>query len=325
MRMSDWQERITQDTPPAIRAEHELRYRLAADLIEGSAIWADLGCGTGLGARAALGERRPNRALLVDLDEQATARAAHQLGIADTRQLAGDLTDRSLLAQIGDELLSVQGERIVTCFEVVEHLSTFVPLLEWACELARGNQATFLLSVPNDEFWSIANPYHVSSWGEGAFEEIRRLLPPSHTLVRQIALMGSALIDWDRTPERHELQVQTGGELAVATHFLAVFGPRHAQLRRDALAVQADLLGQRRWERQRDSNLALAENALVQQEETIAELTEQVRKDSAEFETWRSYIHELERRLGEPLSGVIQEEPPAPNAPDRLPTQQGEP
>lgn len=316
--MSDWQERITQDTPPAIRAEHELRYGLAADLIGGSVIWADLGCGTGLAALAALGDRRPDRALLVDLDEQATFRAMEQLAIADTRRLAGDLTDRSLLARIGEELLSVEGERIVTCFEVVEHLSTFVPLLEWACELARNAQATFVLSVPNDEFWSIANPYHVSSWGEGAFEELRRLLPSSHTLLRQVALTGSALVDWDRTPERHELSVQVGGDTAVATHFLAAFGPRHEQVRHQALAVQADPIEQRRWERQRESNLALAENALVEQEKTIAELTVQVRTDSAEFKKWRTYIHELERRLGEPLSGVSAEDEHAARTPDSL-------
>jgi uncharacterized coiled-coil protein SlyX len=309
--MSDWQERITHDTPPAIRAEHELRYRLAADLVDGSAIWADLGCGNGLAALGALGERRPQRAVLVDLDEQATARAAGQLAIADTRQLVGDLTDRSLLARIGEELLNAEGERIVTCFEVVEHLSTFVPLLEWAGELARDGQATFLLSVPNDEFWSIANPYHLSSWGEGAFEELRRLLPPSHTLVRQVALTGSALVDWDRTPERHELNVEAGGDAAVATHFIAVFGPRHDQVRRGGLAVQADLAEQRRWERQRESNLSLLERTTTEQRQTIAELLEQVRKDTAEFERWRAYIHELERRLGEPLSGLSEQKPAA--------------
>lgn len=306
--MSDWQERITHDTPPAIRAEHELRYRLAADLIDGSAIWADLGCGTGLAALAALGERRPERAVLVDLDEQAATRAAGHLAIADTRQLAGDLTDRSLLARIGDELLSAEGERVVTCFEVVEHLSTFVPLLEWAGELARDEQATFLLSVPNDEFWSIENPYHLSSWGEGAFEELRRLLPSSHTLVRQVALTGSALVDWERATEQHELSVQTGGDSAVATHFIAAFGPRHYQVRRGALAVQANLMDQRRWERQRESNLSLLERTTIEQRLTITELLEQVRKDTAEFETWRAYIHELEGRLGEPLSGVSGEE-----------------
>ena len=309
--MSDWQERITQDTPPAIRAEHELRYRLAADLIDGSAIWADLGCGTGLAALAALGDRRPERALLVDLDEHATTRAARQLAIADTRRLVGDLTDRSLLTRIREEMLSVDGERLVTCFEVVEHLSTFVPLLEWAADLARNGQATFLLSVPNDTFWSIANPYHMSSWGEGAFEELRRLLPSPHTLVRQVALTGSALVCWDRATERHDLSVQIGGDAAVATHFLAAFGPRHDRLSGGALAVQADLMEQRRWERQRESNLALAENVRAEQAQTISDLIQQVRKDTAEFETWRAYIHELERKLGEPLSGVSGQDEPA--------------
>ena len=88
----------------------------------------------------------------------------------------------------------------MTCFEVVEHLSTFVPLLEWSGALARDGAATFVISVPNDAFWSIQNPHHTSSWGEGAFEELRRLLPPEQTLLRQVALTGSALVEWESPP-----------------------------------------------------------------------------------------------------------------------------
>lgn len=312
--MSDWQERITRETAPAIRAEHELRYRLAAQLIATSAVWADLGCGTGLAARSALGERRPPHALLLDIDPEAASGAARELQVADTRQMTGDLTDPGLLSRIGEELLSVQGERVVSCFEVVEHLSTFVPLLEWAGELARAGAATFVISVPNDAFWSIENPYHLASWGEGAFEELRRLLPASHTLMRQVALTGSALVDWESGCERHEMSVQAGGEGAIATHFIAAFGPRHGELRREAVAVQADLLGQRRWERQRESNLSFAEqdarklrDVLAEQERTIAQQHRQLRENTAEFERWRAYIHGLEHELGRPLSGAADE------------------
>jgi hypothetical protein len=314
--MSDWQERITRETAPAIRAEHELRYRILAPLVGRSAVWADLGCGTGLAARAALGSSRPEHALLLDLDEDLVAGAAHELAIPDTRQLTGDLADPGDLERIGQTLLSIEGERIVSCFEVVEHLGTFVPLLEWAGSLASDGAATFVISVPNDAFWSIDNPYHLSSWGEGAFEELSRLLPAAHTLLRQVALTGSALVDWESTPAHHELSVEAGGDTCVPTHYIAAFGPLHGQLQHTALAVQADLVEQRRWERQRESNLAVAERmasecreALVSQERTIAEQREQLRENTAEFEAWRTYIHELERELGRPLSGASQEEP----------------
>jgi len=228
--MADWQERITRETTPAIRAEHDLRYRLAAPLIAASAGWADLGCGNGVAAAAALPERPSARAVLVDIDERVVARAAEELGLPDAVCLAADLTDPDALRRIGAELLECAGERIVTCFEVVEHLSSFVPLLQWSVELAREGAATFVISVPNDAFWSIQNPHHLSSWGEGAFEELRRLLPREQTLLRQISLTGSAMIGWDGEPTRYELVAEIGGERAVASHFIAAFGPRHGEL-----------------------------------------------------------------------------------------------
>jgi len=294
--MSDWQERITRETAPAIRVEHQLRYRLAAQLISTSAVWADLGCGTGVAAVAALRSGRPGRAVLVDADPDAVAGAAQELGVASTCQLAGDLTDPVVLERIGDELLKAEGERVVTCFEVVEHLETFVPLLEWSGALARADAATFVLSVPNDAFWSIKNPYHATSWGDGAFEELRLLLPSERTLFRQVSLAGCAFVDWDASPESYDLTVDVGGAPSVATHFVVAFGPRHRELERGVLAAQTDLLAQRRWERQRESNLAVAEA-------TIEAEREQLRIYTAQFDEWRTYIHELERALGRPLSG----------------------
>jgi hypothetical protein len=308
--MSNWQERITRDTAPEIRAEHELRYRLAAQLVGTSAVWADLGCGSGVGAAAAFGDRRPGRAVLIDLDADAVSSATEELAVPDTRQLTGDLTDPRILRDVEEAILAVDGDRIVTCFEVVEHLSTFVPLLEWSGSLARDGAMTFVISVPNDAFWSIENPYHATVWGEGAFDELRRLLPSEHTLLRQVGLTGSALVDWDGSPANHELTVTVGGQATVATHFIAAYGPRHAALQCDAVAAPTDRLAQRQWERQRESNLALTEATVFEQRETIAELSQQcdrlqatVSTHIAQFDDWRTYIHELERELGRPLSG----------------------
>jgi hypothetical protein len=308
--MSDWQERITTETAPAIRAEHELRYRLAAPLILAGGPWADLGCGNGIAAAAALGAERPPGAVLVDLDESAVATATHELGMGGASAIAADLTDPDDLARIGRALLELGEEPAITCFEVVEHLESFLPLLGWSSEMAREHGATVVLSVPNDAFWSISNPHHMTTWSEGAFAELRGLLPAEHTLLRQVALAGSAVASWEGEPARHELAATVGGQGSVATHFIAAFGPRQGALWQGALALETDMLEQRRWERQRESDAAVAQQiaeeqraAVAAQDVTIARQTSELREQTAQFEEWRAYIHELERELGRPLSG----------------------
>jgi SAM-dependent methyltransferase len=321
--MSDWQERITHETAPAIRSEHELRYRVAAPLILAGGPWADLGCGNGLAAAAALGDERPAQAVLVDIEQDAVAAAASALGLPNAGVLAADLTDPADLHRIGEALLALGEGPVVSCFEVIEHLSSFLALLTWATELAREHAATFVLSVPNDAFWSIRNPHHRTSWSEGAFDELRQLLPAEHTLMRQVALSGSAMIDWEDAPTRHELAVAVavGASATVPTHFIAAFGARHQDLRRAAMAVQTDMGAQRRWERERESNVALAQGMVAEQaaamraqEATIAEQRVKLREQTAEFDAWRTYIHELERELGRPLSGASAEDARQPDA-----------
>ena len=74
--MPDWQERITRDTEPAIRVEHQLRYSLAAPLVHASALWCDLGCGTGH-LTTTLAERWPAaRVVGVDSSQEMLAQAA---------------------------------------------------------------------------------------------------------------------------------------------------------------------------------------------------------------------------------------------------------
>ena len=229
--MSDWQERITRETAPAIRAEHELRYMISAPLVLPEGPWVDLGCGNGVAAHAAFGECPRMRAVLVDLDEAAVARATRELALPGATGIAADLTSTSDLERIGDAVASLGTPPVVTCFEVVEHLETFLPLLEWIRGLVAEHDATFLMSVPNDAFWSIQNPHHTTSWGEGAFEELRGLLPADTTLLRQVSLSGSAIAPWEERTERHAIEVEVDGAVAVASHFIAAFGPRAAEVR----------------------------------------------------------------------------------------------
>ncbi len=301
--MSDWQERITHETAPAIRVEHDLRYLSAAPLILSGGPWADLGCGNGLAAASALGTQRPHDIVLVDLEESAALTAASELDVPAAERIAGDLTDPALLGRIGELLIEAPGDPVVTCFEVVEHLSAFLPLLEWSLALTREHRATFILSVPNDAFWATQNPHHVGSWGIGAFDELTQLLPAERTVLRQIALNGSAILDWGAGAQTVDMEAELDGQNAVASHFLVAFGPRHTDLRRGARAMQADAEQDRRLERERESYRVGLREALAEQDRTIARQQEELQAQTAEFEKWRIYIHELEAELGRSPSG----------------------
>ncbi len=317
--MSDWQERITRETAPAIRVEHDLRYRLAAPFIAGAATWCDLGCGNGIAAADALDGSLPRRAILVDVDDEVVAGAERELGGLDTVVLTADLSRESDLARVRQTLTEdgAGGSCLITCFEVVEHLDSFVALLEMITDLAREGQATTLLSVPNDAFWAIENPHHRTMWGQGAFAELRSLLPPGHVVARQVALQGSAL-----APDDQDLQASVAVALkagaGVPTHFLIALGPRAGEVEAAIAAVDVtDLEAQRRWERQRESNLLVLQTRLEEVEGLRDRLTADCDRLTAErdeanatlrsyiqqFDEWRTYIHELEARLGEPPSG----------------------
>jgi hypothetical protein len=275
--MTTWQERITHDTEPAIRVEHDLRYRYAAPAIAGASLWCDLGCGNGVAAATGQPEGFSGEVLLVDVDADALAAAATE--IPGARTLQANLSDAADVAKLAAEL---QGKNpVVTCFEVIEHLETFVPLVEMLEGL---KHATVILSVPNDAFWATENPHHETMWGEGAFAELQSLLPDGHAVASQLQLNGSAIGEDD-----------TG---RVATHFIASWGTADLVPARNV--VTTDLDAQRTWVRQREADLAYWKAAAREKEELAAE----VERMSLEFADWRRYIHDLEGRLGLPLSGV---------------------
>jgi 2-polyprenyl-3-methyl-5-hydroxy-6-metoxy-1,4-benzoquinol methylase len=222
----DWQERITHHTDPAIRVEHRLRYALAAPLVQASALWCDLGCGTGVGAAHGLAGKLPARTLLVDVAEDALEQARRELPGEKVSTMQSDLSTDGGVAAVTAALTEQAGDgpATVTCFECIEHLDSFVPLVSMLVQLAERHGFTVLLSVPNDAFWSIDNPHHRTSWGEGAFEELRTLLPDDHLLLRQVVLQGSAMLRAETDPELRpvELELEPRG---VPSHLLAAFGP----------------------------------------------------------------------------------------------------
>src|SRR4051812_40767825 len=132
--MVEWLERITRDTDPAIRIEHDARYALAAPLIRDSAVWADLGSGQGVAAADVLGEQSVPRVVLVDVDEDAVQEAARPVPAGQTTALRADLSNPDDLRRVREEL--AHGTGTITCFETLEHLPGFGPLLEALIELS---------------------------------------------------------------------------------------------------------------------------------------------------------------------------------------------
>jgi hypothetical protein len=289
----DWQERITRDTEPAIRVEHQLRYALAAPLVHASALWCDLGCGTGVGAAKGLGGKLPGRTLLVDVAVDALEQARRELPGENVSTMQSDLSTEEGVAAVAAALSEQTGDgpATITCFECIEHLESFVPLVSTLVQLADRHGFTVLLSVPNDAFWSIENPHHHTSWGEGAFEELRTLLPEDHLLLRQVVLQGSAVLRAEADPELRpvQLELEPGG---VPSHLLAAFGPERERVAPGAAVAQVDMEEQRRWQRQREADLSL-----------LKDYGTEIQAMSKELADYRAYIHDLERRLGLPLSG----------------------
>ncbi len=255
--MSSWQERVDLQTDPQVMLEHVVRYRFARPIVRRADVWIDLGCGTGLPAEEALGDCRPRRTLLVDLDRAALDAAQQRFPGEDTTTAAVDLATPDGVAVLDEHVRSLPGDgaACVTCFETVEHLADFGPLLSWLTALVSERAATVVLSVPDDSFWALHNPYHQTMWGGGAFEEFRRLLPDGAVVAHQLALHGSALesLDGDRASAR-DASVPTRPD-AVPTHYVAVFGGDVAALEPVLGVQQLDLVERRAWERQRDADL----------------------------------------------------------------------
>ena len=192
--MPTWQERIRNNSEPAIRAERDLRYRYAAPAIAGAKLWCDVRLD---GTPPDPPEGFTGEVLVLDP--------------RDVDQLKG------------------KKDVVVTCFDVIERMENFAPLVE---ALESLKNTTVLLSVPND----VAG---TSAWSEGSFAELRSLLPAGHTVAAQTALAGSEI-----GPENEH----------APTHFIATWGGGALEEVRDV--VELDLDEQRDWVRRQLADLA---------------------------------------------------------------------
>jgi len=285
--MPDWQERIDRGTRPAIRAEHELRYAAAAPIVRASDTWIDLGCGNGLAAAAGIGDTYEGCAVLVDVDADAVELAAQTVAAREVVALTADLAVAEGVERVREQV-AAGGENAtvcITCFETIEHLASFVPLVELLAELAEEAACTVVLSVPNDAFFGVENPHHATMWSEAAVEELRGLLPAEHRRVQQVMLQGSALVEAGEDTQEVAMVSATAD---VPTHELLAFGPLAGDLAITSRIVQTDLDEQRRWERQRESDLAFH--------------VAQAREAEAAAGVLRARVRELERRLAPPAA-----------------------
>lgn len=282
--MTDWQERITAGTDPSVRAEHTLRYAVAGPIVRGAGTWCDLGCGTGLAATWATDGPFDGHLVLVDVDETSVVQAAAHLQASAITPLAADLNDAAGRDAVRAALLDGPAPRVITCFEVLEHVRDLPAVVALLVELSAEHETTVVLSVPNDAFWAIENPYHETTWSAAAFGELRAVLPADHVFAEQVPLRGSRIrIGGAGAGAPGAVEPHEG---AVASHFLAAFGPAAADLRAAASVFEADQRGERNWVRRREGEIA-----------HLAAL-------AAQMDDWRRYIHDLEDRLGLPRAGT---------------------
>lgn len=282
------QERIDIHTDPRIVREHVLRYRFALPVLRESDAWLDVGCGLGLAAAAALDSHpRPDRTLLVDRDGESLEAARVALDADTGDALEVDLASEPDVARLEKIVLDAfDGRRAcITCFEVIEHLDDFVPLIGLLRRCVEGVGATVVLSVPNDSFWPMHNPHHKTIWGGDAFEEFRTLFPEDTLVAHQFALAGSCLQPLGSSHEERShllpVEIREGGS---PTHYVIAWGPSAAALQAVAGLEQVDLDAQRAWERQRDANLEW----LRQREEDLLYHEREAKRLSEELEALRA-------------------------------------
>ena len=249
--MPAWDSWVKVGTRPAYEIEADLRYAFVAPVVAEASFWVDLGCGAGSAAAEALGPGHAGDVIMVDADDDALEQARRELREVRVTTLGADLASEIGVAAVKDAI----GDRasgVVTCFETLADLETFVPAVDLLIGLAQAH--TVVLSVPNDAFWSVDQPLRRTTWGEGAFEELRRLVPAAHLRLDQVPLAASAIAP----PAESEVAlgpVRLDAQ-RVPSSILLAFGPGHERLLPLATARMSDAGEERRVERERASQMA---------------------------------------------------------------------
>ena len=166
------------------------------------------------------------------------------------------LADGAVSVRSPADLDGVSGDAVVLAFGLLDPVADFGPIVERLRSLADGG-ATVVLSVPNQAFAGEADGPIV--WGEGAFEELVRLLPAGAVVGRVVELSGVALaVEGSEVPAPSG--VSSGDSAPVA--MLVAFGPRASALSSSSAVGFADRSAARRHERELQARIAVLEARL---------------------------------------------------------------
>ena len=163
--------------------EHFARYLFAARLARRKRV-LDIGCGTGYGAA----ELARVAASVTGFDSSPEA-----IALACSAYPLPNL--HFLVASANAIPFQDASFRLITCFEVIEHLADWRTLLQEAQRLlARGGQ--FIVSTPNKLYYAESreqvgpNPFHIHEFEYEEFEEVLSSVFPSVTLYLQNHIGG---------------------------------------------------------------------------------------------------------------------------------------
>ena len=237
--MPDWQERITRRPSPALarRARGALPAGGAAHRRERRLVRPRLR--HGIAAAAAAGRRFAGPPVLVGPERDGVAQAA-SAEAARRVEVVADLRRRRRSERVSDALRA-RRRRGRACHVLRASSSTSPPSSRCSSALvrARGTPSRWCSRCPTTRSAPIENPPTPSAWGEGAFDELRRLAARR----RARAAPGPAAGLGRRWPARRAGDAGTPRRRrrrradAPPTHFLAAFGPRGRRARAAAGGV----------------------------------------------------------------------------------------
>jgi SAM-dependent methyltransferase len=144
-----------------IRADHEARYRWAAQAVAGREV-LDAACGLGYGMQI-LGEAGATRVVGIDRSAAAIENARGRLG-ANAELVLGDLHELPFEASSFDA---------VVCFEAIEHVERPERVLD-GLKLVLRPGGILLLSTPNRAVYVHGNPHHLHEYLPSELEETLR-------------------------------------------------------------------------------------------------------------------------------------------------------
>lgn len=152
-------------------------------------------------------------------------------------------------AALAEQALGAPPGAVIGALGVLDALEHPAPLLDALRSAARAG-ATVVLTVPNTPYTGVGR-----SWGEGAVEELRSVLPEGHRLLHAVPLAGAALVEPGEEAGYAGLEARVP-QGAVASTAVLAFGPRAGELAGAAAIDAVDLAAERAARRRLEADNA---------------------------------------------------------------------